>query len=72
MLFFYFLFYLLIYKKLVTLNAGTQTIEKVFSVEFVKNLENQLQEKKENFDRLRKEFSVNLSIKLIKILFLGF
>ncbi len=49
-----------------TLNAGTQTAEEVFSIEFVRNLENQLKEIKEKFDRLRKEFSVIYNKKIKK------
>ena len=45
-----------------TLNVGTQTAEEVFSVEFVKKLENQLKETKEKLDKLRKEFSVNKNL----------
>jgi len=40
------------------LNAGTQTNEEIYSLEFVKNLENQLIEIKEKYDKLKKEFSV--------------
>lgn len=43
---------------LVSLNAGSQTTEQIFSIEHVNNLDKQIIDLKQKLDRAKKEFNV--------------
>lgn len=43
-----------------TLNSGTQTPEEIFSLGYVENLRKNVTEIKENFEKQKKEFNVNI------------